>query len=333
MSLLPDPATPLSEETAEAAFHSILADDIPDADIARFLVALSERGETVGEIVAAARVLRRHMLPIAAPAGTIDVCGTGGDGANTRNISTAVAFVVAGAGVRVAKHGNRAASSRSGATDVLQALGWQGDLPFARLEAELDEIGIVFLHAPRHHPALARVAAVRRALGRRTIFNIIGPLANPARVTRQIMGVFAPHWVHPIAEALATLGSDRAFVVHGSGLDELTVHGASMVTELDAGTLRDFLIEPVKAGLPSHPEGTLAGGTPEENAAALRALFAGDIDSPDMRAYRDIVLLNAAAALLVAGEAQAWPAAVRRAADALDSGAAADKLSSFLAFR
>lgn len=331
--MLPDPSRPLDEETASLAFQNILSGDLTDAEIGEFLVRLSDRGETVDEIVAAASVLRQHMLPISAPEGAIDVCGTGGDGSHTRNISTAVAFVVAGAGVPMAKHGNRAASSRSGASDVLHALGWNEELSFDRLEAQLHEIGIVFLHAPRHHPAIARVAPVRRALGRRTIFNLLGPISNPARVKRQMLGVFAPAWQRPLAEALHRLGSEKAMVVHGGGLDELTVHDNSAIVSLDDGGITEFSISPETAGLRKHAAESLRGGSAEENAEALKQLFAGHNQSPEIAAYRDIVLLNAAAALLMAGVAGDWAEGARLAAQSLDDGAAADKLSSFLAFR
>ncbi len=328
MSRLPDPCLPLDADTAALAFDRILEGAVDDEALATFLVALADRGETPDEIAAAARALRERMLPVRAPAGAIDVCGTGGDGAHTLNISTAVAFVVAACGVPVAKHGNRAASSRSGAADVLEALGWQGDLPFDRLEACLEEVGIVFLHAQRHHPAMARVAPVRRALGRRTIFNLLGPLANPAGVTRQVLGVFSAGWLRPLALAGSALGADAMLTVHGAGLDEIAVDGPSQLVWMAAGALSEEQFEPARHGLGVHPRAAIAGGDPAANAAALRALFAGGGSA----AYRDIVLANAAAALRVAGRADDWGAAIGLARAALAEGAA-DRLARFLAFR
>jgi anthranilate phosphoribosyltransferase len=324
---LPDPARPLDADAASQAFDRILSGAVPDEAIAAFLVALAERGETQAEIAAAAGALRARMLAVSAPDGTIDVCGTGGDGAHSLNVSTAVAFVVAACGVAVAKHGNRAASSRSGAADVLAALGWAEDLPIERAEASLDAIGIAFLPAFRHHPAMARVAPVRRALGRRTIFNLLGPLANPAGVRRQMIGVFAPHWLRPMAQAAASLGSEAALVVHGSGLDEIAVHAPSELARLRDGEVTEEVVEPGRLGLSEHPLAAIAGGDPAANAAELRALFEGR----GRPAYRDIVLANAAAALTVAG--RDWGGALAEARTALDGGAAADKLAMFLAFR
>lgn len=325
--LLPDTARPLDLGDAVDAFDRILDGGVDDADIAAFLLALAERGETPDEIAAAARAMRARMLTIGAPEGAIDVCGTGGDGAHSLNISTAVAFVVAACGVPVAKHGNRAASSRSGAADVLAALGWNGELGFDRLEASLADIGIVFLNAQRHHPSMARVAAIRRALGRRTIFNLLGPLANPAGVKRQMVGVFAPHWAAPVTEAAVSLGSEAVLAVHGGGLDEIALHAPTLlvrnegagplVSEFDAGA----------HGLGRYSLEAIAGGSPEENAAELGALFAGG----GREAYRDIVVANAAGALTLAG--RDWPQAIAEARDALSSGAAADRLARFLAFR
>ncbi len=333
MSALPDPALPLDADRAAQAFDLILAGAVDEDAIAAFLVALADRGETAAEIAAAAGVLRQRMLAIAAPDGAIDVVGTGGDGAHSLNVSTAVAFVVAACGVPVAKHGNRAASSQSGAADVLAALGWQGDLPFDRLEACLAETGLVFLHAGRHHPAVAQVAAVRRRLGRRTIFNLLGPLANPARVQRQMIGVFAPGWVVPMAQAAAALGSADALVVHGSGLDEIAVHGTTEMAWMHAGIVRPALLDPEKFGLSGHSLDVLRGGGPVENAGELRALLAGQCDTPRRRAYRAIVLLNAAAALKLAKAATGWEAALALADDALSTGAANDRLARFIDFR
>ncbi|MBV7256525.1 anthranilate phosphoribosyltransferase [Pacificimonas sp. WHA3] len=324
---LPDPKHPLRDP--EAAFSAILAGRIEDADIARFLVGLAERGETVSEIVAAAGVLRAHMVRVDAPAHAIDVCGTGGDGMHTRNISTAVAILVAACGVPVAKHGNRAASSQSGAADVLSCLGLSLDLAPDRLEASISEVGIGFLFAARHHPVMARVAPVRKALGRRTIFNLLGPLSNPAGVTRQLVGVFSPEWTRPLAKALLGLGAERAMVVHGhDGLDELTVTGTSVAGRLDHGRIDDVTVSPADAGLSRHDMQALRGGTPQENAAALLRLLDGEIG-----AYRDITVLNAAAALVVAGISDNLADAAAVAVAALDDGAAKDKFEQWRAFR
>ena len=329
MKHLPGTDTPLGEAEARAAFDAILDADVEDAEIARFLTGLAERGETVDEIVAAARVLRDRMRPVAAPEGAIDVCGTGGDGAHTLNISTAVAIVVASCGVPVAKHGNRAASSKSGAADVLSALGLDLDLASDTVERSLAEIGIGFLFAAKHHPVMARVAGVRRAIGRRTIFNMIGPLANPAGVKRQLVGVPGRQWVLPIAGALERLGADAAMVVHGSdGLDELTVTGPTTCARLTGGHIETGEVSPETADLARHGPQAIRGGTPEENAAALLGLLKGTRGG-----YRDIVCLNAAGALIVAGKAQDWTTGAALAAAALDDGRARDLLERWKAFR
>jgi anthranilate phosphoribosyltransferase/anthranilate synthase/phosphoribosyltransferase len=262
------------------------------------------------------------MAAVEAPAGAIDVCGTGGDGAHTLNVSTAVTFVVAGAGVPVAKHGNRAASSRAGGADVLAALGVNVDTPLDRLPAILRAANCAFLFAPRHHAAMRHVAGPRQELGTRTIFNLLGPMANPARVARQLTGVFAPVWARPMAETLGRLGTERAWIVHGGGLDELTLAGESQVVELHGGAIREFTVTPEEAGLTRAPVEAIRGGDAEENAAALRALLGGAI-SP----YRDTVLLNASAALIVAGRAQDMKDGAAQAAKAIDSGAAANALA------
>ena len=324
---LPDPSRPLGREQAEEAFERILGADLADSEIAEFLVALAERGETPGEIAAAADVLRGRMLRVAAPAGAIDVCGTGGDGSHSLNVSTAVAFVVAACGVPVAKHGNRGASSRSGTADVLEALGWRADMGVARTEACLNEVGVAFLFAQSHHPAMARVAPIRRAIGRRTIFNLLGPLANPAGVTRQMIGVFAPGWTRPVAQAALALGGEAVLTVHGGGLDEVAVHAETVLVRGRAGDVREETFVPEAHGLGRHPLEGIAGGEPAENADELKALFAGR----GRPAYRDIVLANAAAALTVAG--RSWEQAMAEARAALVSGAAAAALAQFLAFR
>ncbi|MFA7439416.1 MAG: anthranilate phosphoribosyltransferase [Sphingomonadaceae bacterium] len=330
---LPDPAQPLDQATAADAFALILSGRIEDDAIAAFLIGLAERGETAAELAAGAAAMRDVMLRVSAPEGAIDVCGTGGDMANTLNISTAVGFVVAAAGVPVARHGNRAASSQSGVADILSSLGWQGDLPIDRIEASFAEVGIAFLHAQRHHPAMAKVAGVRRRIGRRTIFNLLGPLANPAAVRRQMIGVFARHWLVPMAEAARTLGSDDVLLAHGSGLDEVAVHDSSNIVRLAGGGISESLFDPAALGLGPHPLESLRGGPPEQNAEVLRALFAGKRDTATLRAYHDIVVANSAAALLVAGAAPDMATGARIAADQLASGAAEDRLARFIAFR
>jgi anthranilate phosphoribosyltransferase len=326
-SRLPDPARPLDTGAATRAFDQIVRGDVADSDIAAFLTALAERGETASEIAAAATVLRGLMLPVSAPEGAIDLCGTGGDGSHSLNVSTAATFVVAAAGVPVAKHGNRGASSRSGTADVLEALGWKSDLPMDRVEASLHELGVTFLFAQRHHPALARVAPIRRAIGRRTIFNLLGPLANPARVSHQMIGVAAPQWLDPIAEAGAALGATELLTVHGGGLDEIAVHSATELRRMRGGSVAAERFDPESAGLGLHSREAIAGGEPAENAAELRALMEGR----GRPAYRAIVIANAAAALTVAG--RSWSQALTDAETALSSGAAADTLARFLAFR
>jgi anthranilate phosphoribosyltransferase len=327
MSLLSDPTSPLDSDAAANAFAAIFDGKVDDAALAAFLTILADRGETAGEVVAAATALRsRAIKPFVAP-DALDVCGTGGDGMHSLNISTAVALVVAGCGVKIAKHGNRAASSTSGAADVLMMLGVP-ELPMDRLGPCLDTVGITFLHAARHHPAMARVAPVRRALGRRTIFNLLGPLCNPAGVAQQLLGVFAPAPVPLMAQALQALGSRAALVVHGQGFDEVAISGETMAMALANGTLTPHTLTPDAAGLPRHPDDALKGGTPEYNAQRLRALLSGQHD-----AYRDMVILNAAAALTVARPALTLPQAAAEAATAIDSGAAADTLARWIAFR
>ena len=324
---LPDPATPLEGETAERAFADMLDGKVADADVAEFLLALTLRDETSVEIAAAARALRARMIEVRAPANAIDVCGTGGDGAGSLNISTAVAIVVAAAGVPVAKHGNRAASSQAGAADTLEALGLDLDRASARAEDSLAELGLAFLFAQAHHPALARLAPVRRAIGRRTIFNIVGPLANPARVRRQLVGVARVDYLPTVAEALELLGAEAALVVSGEeSLDELSGAGPSRAAALGLPHAPER-IAPEDAGLSRHPLAAIRGGSPARNAAALSALLAGEFG-----AYRDAVLLNAAAALLVAGEAPDLAEGAARAAEAVADGAASRLLARWIAF-
>lgn len=326
-TLLPDPARPLDAATAAQAFGAIIDGGVDDDRIAAFLLGLAARGETAAELTAAAHVLRQRMQRINAPADAIDLCGTGGDGSHSLNVSTATTFVVAAAGVPVAKHGNRSASSRSGTADVLEALGWQEGQPLDRIEACLFATGVTFLFAPRYHSALARVAPVRRRLGRRTIFNLIGPLANPAGVSRQLIGVPAPQWLDVIAEAGVALGGSEILAVHGDGLDEVAAHGPTLLCRATAEGLHWETFDPASHGLGPHPRAAVAGGSPAENAAELQRL----LDGAGRPAYRAIVIANAAAALTLAG--RSWPQAIADATTALDSGAAADTMRRFIAFR
>ncbi len=305
----------LSAGESEAAFGIVMSGEATPAQIAGMLMAMRVRRETVPELTGAVRAMLSRMVAVAAPPGAIDVCGTGGDGAGTLNVSTAVTFVLAGAGVPVAKHGNRALSSRTGGADVLTALGINVDVPLERLPGILAEAGCVFMFAPRHHAALRHAAGPRVELGTRTIFNLLGPLANPARVRRQLTGVFDASWARPMAEALAALGTERAWLVHGQGLDELTVAGDNHVVSLDHGTIEAFTLSPEDAGLARAPISAIQGGDPAENATALLALLQGS-----KGAYRDTVLLNAAAGLIVAGRAEALQDGITLAADSLDQG-------------
>ena len=307
----------LSEAEAEAAFETIMAGEATPAQIGGLLMAMRVRGETVAELTGAVRAMRARMSAVEAPEGAIDVCGTGGDNAGTLNVSTAVAFVLAGCGVPVAKHGNRALSSRTGGADVLAALGVNVDVPLERQAAILRAAGCAFLFAPRHHPSMRHAAGPRVELGTRTLFNLLGPLANPARVRRQSVGVFDPAWTRPMAETLGRLGTERAWVFHGQGLDELTVAGENHVVAVEDGTMRAFTLTPEDAGLPRAPVSAIAGGDAAFNAARLRALLEGARDP-----YRDTVALNAAAALVVAGRAREVREGVALAERALASGAA-----------
>ncbi len=309
------------------AMDLLLENAVADDDIAAFLLALKDRGETVEEIVAAAEAMRARAIGVRAPEGAIDTCGTGGDGADTFNISTAVALIVAGCGVPVAKHGNRSASSRSGSSDVLTALGVNINATPETIERCIRDAGIGFMFAAYHHRAVAHVAAVRRRLGVRTLFNVLGPLANPAGARRQLMGVFDRNLTAPLAQALGALGADHAWVVSGAdGLDELTTTTCSFVSETKGGISRSFTIAPEDAGLPRAAPADLKGGDPEFNAASLRRLVGGEGG-----AYRDIALLNAAAALIVAGMASTLPDGVRLAARSVDEGAAKGALEKLIA--
>ena len=317
----------LTEQQAEEAFELIMSGDASAVQISSLLTALAVRGETVAEITGAARIMRAKALPVKAPSGTIDTCGTGGSGSGKFNVSTAVAIVVAACGVPVAKHGNRKASSKSGTADVLEALGVNLDATPDVVEKALAQTNIGFLFAQKHHSAMKHVGPVRAELGVRTLFNLLGPLSNPAGAKRQLLGVFSEAWVVPMAETLKALGSERAWVVHGSdGLDELTITGPSHVAELKNGTVSSFEITPEDAGLTRHDPAALKGGEPEDNAKALLTLLGG---APD--AYRDIVLLNAAAALVIAEKAKDLKAGVTMAAAAIDDGSAKTTLEKFAA--
>ncbi len=316
----------LGEAAAEAAFETLMSGDATPAQAGAFLMALRVRGETIDEITGAARIMREKVLRIDAPPDAIDTCGTGGDGKGTLNISTATALVLAGAGAPVVKHGNRALSSRSGSSDVLAALGVDIDCDMRLVSGALQEAGICFLMAPRHHGAMRHVAGARVELGTRTIFNLLGPLSNPALARRQLVGVFSERWVEPLAHVLGNLGSERAWVVHGSdGLDELTTTGPSHVAELRDGAVRRFEVDPRHIGLPLARPEDLAGGDPDGNARALTALLDGE-PGP----YRDIVALNGAAALMVAGRVSKLAEGRAVAEQAIDSGAARQKLAALV---
>ena len=309
---------PLSRIEAEEAFEILFNGDATPSQIGGLLMTLRTRGETVGEYAAAAAVMRAKCRAVKAPEDAIDIVGTGGDGKGTLNISTATAFVVAGAGVPVAKHGNRNLSSKSGAADALGQLGVEVMVGPEVVERALAEAGIGFMMAPMHHPAIAHVMPTRAELGTRTIFNILGPLTNPAGVKRQLTGAFSREMIRPMAETLAALGSDAAWLVHGSdGTDELTITGKSWVSELKDGEVTDREVYPEDAGLGVHPFEAILGGTPEDNGKAFRALLDG---APS--AYRDAVLLNAAAALVIAGKVNDLTSGREMAAESIDSGAA-----------
>jgi len=317
----------LSEQDSEQAFAIIMSGGASEAQVGAFLMGLRVRGETVDEITGAARVMRANAEGVDAPENAIDTCGTGGDNLGTLNISTAAAIVTAACGVPVAKHGNRALTSQSGSADVLAALGVDLDADFRLVEESLWNNNIGFLMAPRHHSAMRHVMNARRDLGTRTIFNLLGPLSNPARTRRQLVGVYSRDWVQPLAEVLKRLGAEAAWVVHGSdGLDELTTTGATFVAELKNGAIRCFDVTPEEAGLGRAKIEDLKGGDAIANARALRAVLHGQ-PGP----FRDIVLLNTAAALIVAGAAQDLAAGVARAAEAVDSGAALATLERLVA--
>ncbi|MET0375297.1 MAG: anthranilate phosphoribosyltransferase [Rhizorhabdus sp.] len=328
MGTLPDPAIPLDQQTAYEVVLGVLDGAYDEDSLVAFLTAMAERDETSAEIAGAALAMREHMITIAAPPGAIDVCGTGGDGAHSLNISTAVAIVVAGAGVPVAKHGNRAASSKAGAADTLEALGLDLDRASDRAEGSLAEIGLCFLFAQKHHPALKPLGPIRKRIGRRTIFNLLGPICNPAGVTRQLIGVARPDFLPIYARAIDLIGCDAMMLVAGDEpLDELSIGGPSStfrIGDIGDGPER---IEPGTAGLSRHPLDAIRGGDPAYNAAALTRLLDGETG-----AYRDAVLLNAAAALIVAGKADDWSTGVAIAEEAIDSHAARDLLARWIAY-
>jgi len=317
----------LDEQEAESAFDIMMSGDATPSQMGAFLMALRVRGETVDEITGAARVMRAKAAHVTAPDDAMDIVGTGGDASGSYNISTTAAIVVAGCGVPVAKHGNRAFSSKSGAADILGVLGIDVEAEFDKVEQAIREANIGFLMAPRHHGAMRNVGPTRVELGTRTIFNILGPLSNPASVKRLLVGCFSRDWIEPMARVLGNLGAERAWVVHGSdGLDEITTTGPTYVVEYDEGAVSAFEISPADAGLPEAKGADLKGGTPEENAAALREVLDGAAG-----AYRDIVILNAAAALVIAGVAADLGEGARIAVDSIDSGkarAALEKLVS-----
>jgi anthranilate phosphoribosyltransferase len=315
---------------AEALFGKILDGAMPDAEIKSLLIDISNRGETADELVGATRAMRARMIPVEAPANAIDVCGTGGDGQHSLNVSTAVAIVVAACGVPVAKHGNRAASSKAGGADTLQALGLNLDHASERAETSLSDMGIAFLFAQKHHPVLAKLAPIRREIGRRTIFNLLGPLANPAGVTRQLVGVPSPTQVPLYADAMGALGTDRAMIVSGEeGLDELSISGISRFASIGFDLGHD-IIAPEGAGLVRHPADAIKGGDAAFNAAQLRKVLQGASDQN--LAYRDAVLLNAAGALIVAGVVNDWKAGVEEAREAIDKGLAKALLDCWVKF-
>ena len=318
----------LTEEQMVEAITAIIENSYAEDEVADFLLVLAARGETPEEIAGAARAMRTRAETITAPPGTVDCCGTGGDASGTYNISTAVALVAAGCGVPVAKHGNRASSSKSGAADVLEKLGVNLSLSTSALEQSLRETGFAFLMAPNHHKAMKQVAPIRKKLGTKTIFNLLGPLSNPAGAKLQLVGVYDRKWIMPMAEALKKLGAERAWVVHGSdGLDEITITGPTFVAVLDNGKITEREIVPADFWLPTRNAAELRGGDAAHNAQALRELLNGK-----KSAYRDIVLANTAAVLNIHGSSQDLVHAVNRAAAAIDNGLAARTLQAYTEF-
>ncbi|TCR62736.1 anthranilate phosphoribosyltransferase [Bosea sp. BK604] len=318
---------PLSREEARDAFDTILSGEVTNAQAAAFLMALRVRGETTEEIAGAVSAMRGKMLPLKAPEDAIDIVGTGGDASGSYNVSTLASIITAACGVPVAKHGNRAASSRSGAADVLTALGVKVGLDPAGTERCISEAGVGFMFAPTHHASMRHVAPVRTELGTRTIFNLLGPLSNPAGVKKQLVGAFSETWLEPMAKVLSTLGSQRIWAVHGSdGLDEITTTGPTRVVALENGKIESFSISPDDVGLPRAKPEELRGGEPAQNAEALRAVLDGQ-----KTAFRDIAAFNAAAALVVAGQAGDLRDGLARATSAIDSGKAKAVLAALVA--
>ena len=319
----------LSRDEARAVMNEIMGGEATPAQIGGFLVALRLKGETADEIAGCAEAMREHVLAVRpARDDLVDTAGTGGDGARTINISTAAALVAAAAGAGVAKHGNRAVSSASGSADVLEALGFRLELPPARIERSIDELGFGFLFAPTHHPAMRHAAPVRRELATRTVFNVLGPLTNPAGARAQVVGVYAPSLVRTIAEVLAQLGARRAFVVHGAGgIDELSPTGPNLVCEVVDGDVRERQIDPLELGVPRCDPAELRGGSPAENAAAITRVFGGESGGS-----RSAILLNAAGALAAAGNGRDLADGLELAREAIDSGAAAARLDELIAF-
>lgn len=327
MRTLPGAEPHLNEAEAEEVFGWLLDGETSDEEIARFLVALSDRGETADEIAGAARALRERLIPISAPDGAVDCCGTGGDGHHTLNVSTAVSLVVAACGVPVAKHGNRAASSKAGAADTLEALGLDMEAAGRTAEKTLAELGICFLFAKNHHPAMARIQPIRQRLGVRTIFNLMGPLSNPAQVTRQLIGIARPGYVPIYAAAKAKLGTELTFIASGDeGLDELSLAGGNELAVIEGNDFEMRRIIAVQANLPHAPIEAIRGGDAAHNAKALQALLIG---APGP--YRDAVCFNAAATLIVAGRTEDWVEGVQMATEALDSGQAQRLLADWIA--
>jgi anthranilate phosphoribosyltransferase len=317
----------LSEESARSLFAQIVGGEMDEVPLAGLLVALKGKGEDVSELVGAARALRDAALPFPAPEGLFaDTCGTGGDGSNTLNISTAVAFTAAACGLPVVKHGNRSITSRCGSADVLERLGARLDLSPEASRALLDEVGVCFLFAPHYHPGMRHAGPVRKALGVRTIFNMLGPCLNPAAPPVQIVGVPTPAMVEPIARTLQALGCDRALVVHGSGLDEIALHGPTTAMQLTEDTLAPLEITPELAEVERAPVQSLAGGDPDENAARLRELLGGK----GGQAPRDMVAINAGALLMLAGLAPTLAKGTRAALDALAAGTPGERLQAFV---
>lgn len=319
----------LTRAEACESMRTIMRGEATQAQIAGFLVALRAKGETADEIAGCAEAMREHVLRVNPTRhDLVDIVGTGGDGANTYNISTAAALVAAGAGAAIAKHGNRAASSASGAADVLEALGFELELPPQRIERSIDELGFGFLFAQAHHPAMKHAAPVRRELATRTVFNVLGPLTNPAGARALMLGVYSPELTRTIAEALVQLDADRAYVVHGAGgIDELSPCGPNLVCEVENGTVREYELDPLELGVERCDPAELRGGDPQTNAAALRAVLAGADGG-----HRSAVILNAAGGIAAAGHAENLREGIVRAREAIDSGAAAARLDELVEF-